>query len=261
MQLCRASEEGGDSVPSFSAAVEAALMAVQLLIDACAEDARVAVAVIAGGGARVAAALAVRSWDIMERVTVAAVGGREGEDGREDRGVQAHCGMVVSGLALLANLVRNDEGLKAGLRELELNVKCPAAVSGECACLVQCCALSRILNLFKGAIHDDASPIPKSVSVILCALIGCLVSDNVDNANFVRTLTDGFVSFAEMAALLESFAQFQCEASAAAAGLDAGQMRYVTEGGEKDVEREERGILRQMDCLKGLAGVLRGLEG
>ncbi|KAJ3250138.1 hypothetical protein HDU77_006952 [Chytriomyces hyalinus] len=241
---------------------EAILICTQVLIDVSAEDGHLPLDINSCNGAKLASLIVIHSWEFLEsnqrRVQVGVEDSNK--DARKlvsDAFLQEHSAVLISSLALLANLVRNDSALCKNFRNLELNLHCGASISDSCACLVKSCILSRVINLFKGSVKNDHSMVPKTAPVIICALIGCLTS-NQDTANleFVHCLTDGYITFEEMGNLLESFAKFH-----ATNGAD-GQTSSVDQTANDVVEssgNDGGGILKQMDQLMEVAQTLRRL--
>ncbi|KAI8828123.1 hypothetical protein BJ741DRAFT_627563 [Chytriomyces cf. hyalinus JEL632] len=99
--------------------------------------------------------------------------------------------------------------------------------------------------------------VPKTAPVIICALIGCLTLDqDTANRDFVHCLTDGYITFAEMGNLLDSFAKFH-----ATNGAD-GPTSSVDQTANDVVEssgNDGGGILKQMDQLMEVAQTLQRL--
>ncbi|KAJ3067231.1 hypothetical protein HDU98_009585 [Podochytrium sp. JEL0797] len=223
--------------------VELAFLTIQFLIDVTAQDASICEAINKLGGDRLVCAMVLHSWRVVD--AAAGVNSTKLPLSR----VQEHCGILLASLALLVNLVRNDEGLRREFGALGIQSDCCSFSPGSCKC-IKTNVLEDILTLFKSCVKNAESTVPKTASVIVCALIGCLVSG--ESRDRIRDVLRGSITFGEMADLLQEFATFhQNGGSAAVDGDDGG------EGVEEAAV--DAGILRQMDHLLQVADVLRGI--
>ncbi|KAJ3007034.1 UNVERIFIED_CONTAM: hypothetical protein HDU68_003740 [Siphonaria sp. JEL0065] len=203
---------------------ELVFLTLQFLIDASAEDGQVCKSIVDAGGADLISTIVLSSWKFLDKAVGADNKSMDIPDLDTIPLFREHCGVLLSALAVLANLVRNDDGLKKLFIGIEISLNCPSYREKSCKCKKPYPVLAEILKLFRDSVKNDVSLIPKTASTC-------------------PKMRDGSISFWEMANLVEDFAKFH-----KANGQDVGAMV---------VDAVDAGILKQMDRLLKIARDLR----
>ncbi|KAJ3012274.1 UNVERIFIED_CONTAM: hypothetical protein HDU68_001296 [Siphonaria sp. JEL0065] len=239
-------------------AFELVFLTLQFLIDASAEDPLVCKSIVDAGGSILISTIVLSSWKFLDKAVGADNKSMDNPDLYAIPLFREHCGVLLSALAVLANLVRNDDGLKKIFIGIEISLSCPSYREKSCECKKPYLVLAEILKLFRDSVKNDVSHIPKTANVIICAIIGCLVSSSLPtrdvskNAKFIHKITDASISFEEMANLVEDFAKFHKDD-----GQDVGESAMIVDGGSGAGVAVDAGILKQMDRLLKISGDLR----
>ncbi|KAJ3126003.1 hypothetical protein HK100_010493 [Physocladia obscura] len=210
--------------------VELVFLVLQLLVDISAEEEAACIALNHFGAHNLICRIVLHAWQFSANVIKTINKGKKQQLVENDifplsapNGsipfLQEYNGLLLSSLALVTNLVRNDKSLT--------------------------------LNF---------------AIVIMCALIGCLVDDCPVNAALVHVVTDSVLSFAEMADLLQLFAEFhrnsQTDEQKSAdddEGVNNDGVSEAVDGivGDSVSTADAAGILKQVDRLLYIAKVLR----
>ncbi|KAJ3224664.1 hypothetical protein HDU81_008434 [Chytriomyces hyalinus] len=205
---------------------EAVLICTQVLIDVSAEDGQLPLDINSCNGAKLASLIVINSWEFLESNQQRIHEGVEGSNNDtqtlvSDTLMQEHSAVLVSSLALLANLVRNDSALCKNFREL-----------GEFVIFVS------VLPLTRKSIHHLTA------------------REDTANQDFVQWLKEGYITFEEMGNLLDSFAKFHSAngGNESTSGGDLMDKVAVESSGN-----DGGGILKQMDQLMEVASALRQL--
>ncbi|KAJ3393656.1 hypothetical protein HDU84_001431 [Entophlyctis sp. JEL0112] len=166
-----------------------------------------------------------------------------------------YCGILLSCLELLANLVKNDDMTNEGLRSIDVNHECHNSTP-KCCCKKQN-ALEQLVKFFSHSDKNETSAVPNTALAIFSAIIGYLTSSSQANVSFLRARMNSNFSFLQMGRLLEEFCTFHQMA------LGDGETAFI-EGNDgpiaEETERiENAGVLKQMDHLLEVAKALREL--
>ncbi|KAJ3116173.1 hypothetical protein HK100_001140 [Physocladia obscura] len=265
------------SKPKVSGIVELVFLVLQLLVDISAEDENACIALNNLGAHQLICRIVLHAWQFSANTTQTK--NKEKRQQPIENGIfllsapseiipflQEYNGLLLSSLACVTNLVRNDKSMKLNFGQLKMNPRCPCWDLELCECQ-KVGVMKNILTLFVASAKTESSNIPKTAVLIMCALIGCLVDDCPVNAGLVRVVTDPVLSFAEMADLLQLFAEFhrnsQAEKEEKATddgeNLNNGSVSEAVDGIASDTAStaDAAGILKQIDRLLYIAKVLR----